>query len=483
MRRRTGIVLLSVGVSLATALTLVGGAAAAPVSDTIAARAAVPAAAVAARSPGQPPLNQPIRPGNYFSYLQSSGASQVAIRNRVLNTVKSTWGRYTVSEPNPATPDPSDTRLVSRRGVIRMATWSFGDKGMTDALIAARRRGAVVQVLAAAGINNDGDHSDWPRLRRALNGKGNYSWARQCRGTCRGGGGAAHAKYFLFQDVGSQHLRTVTVQTSMNLTSFAWHGQWNQATVMYSPTVFQHFQTIFAQASTDGRSGRGYRSYTAGNVTDIFFPMGLKSRDPIARALDAVRCKTPTAGGINGRTRVRAINYAIFESRGVLLAKKFRKLWNAGCDVKIIYSVTSRPVLQILRSRSGRGPVPMRQTVIKDRSGDIVKYNHSKWLAISGYYAGVSRGTYTVISGSANWSNLSYGSDEQMQQIFSQAYTAPYFTAFNRTWSQGVSRPPPGGRVAPGARASAPLARELAAIPREPTFGKGIYKYLTPEGD
>ena len=196
--------------------------------------------------------------------------------------------------------------------------------------------------------------------------------------------------------------------------------------------------------------------------------MGQKSRDPIARALNAVRCKTPTAGGVGGRTRVRAINYAIFESRGVLLAKKFRKLWNAGCNVKIIYSVTSRPVLQILRSRSGRGPVPMRQTVIKNSSGDIVKYNHSKWLAISGHYDGVSRGAYTVISGSSNWSNLSYGSDEQMQQIFSAAYTAPYFTAFNRTWNQRVSHLPPGGRVAPGARARRRWPGSWPAFRRSP---------------
>ena len=33
-------------------------------------------------------------------------------------------------------------------------------------------------------------------------------------------------------------------------------------------------------------------------------------------------------------------------------------------------------------------PIPMKQSVIKNGKGEIVKYNHSKWLAISGNYGG-----------------------------------------------------------------------------------------------
>ena len=46
------------------------------------------------------------------------------------------------------------------------------------------------------------------------------SFARQCRGSCRGRGGTPHSKYFLFDNVGNAHLRNIVVQTSMNLTTF-----------------------------------------------------------------------------------------------------------------------------------------------------------------------------------------------------------------------------------------------------------------------
>jgi phosphatidylserine/phosphatidylglycerophosphate/cardiolipin synthase-like enzyme len=476
MRLGKGSAVLASVVTLASTISFVGVAAAAPLADTSVSSSAVSQAVVGAGDSGEPPEFNTIRPGNYFSYLNRSRSASLAIRNRVLHTVKSTWGQYTAVPDDPATTGVDET--VKKRGMIRMVTWSFGDRGMTDALIAARRRGVVVQIVAAGSINNDGGHSNWPRIRRALNGQGNSSWARECRGACRGSGGAAHSKYFLFQDVGSRHQRDVVVQTSMNLTTFAWQGQWNQATVMWDADIYQDFNKIFLQSASGGRTGRGYHSHTSGNITDIFFPIGRASRDPILRALNRVRCKTPTSGGVGGRTRVRAINYAIYQTRGVAIAKKFRRLWNAGCNVRIIYSLTSRPVLKILRSRSGRGPVPMRQTVIKNGRGVIVKYNHSKWLAISGHYYGVSRGAWTVIPGSANWSNLSYSSDEQMQQIFGSHSTAPYFRAFDTTWNQRTSRPPANGRVAGGTT----LSQELARIPQEPTFGKGIYKYMTEGG-
>ena len=99
------------------------------------------------------------------------------------------------------------------------------------------------------------------------------------------------------------------------------------------------------------------------------------------------------------------MQYAIYGDRGVWIAKKLRRLWKAGCDVAIIYSVSSRPVLSVLRSNAGRGPVPMKQSVVKDYWGNIVKYNHSKWMTISGRW-GRSRGVYQTFSGSANWANL-----------------------------------------------------------------------------
>ena len=155
--------------------------------------------------------------------------------------------------------------------------------------------------------------------------------------------------------------------------------------------------------------------------------------------------------------------------------------------MRIIYSVTSRPVLKILRCRSGRGAVPMKQSVIKNRRGEIVKYNHSKWLAISGVY-GASSGNWTVHAGSANWSDLAYRSDEQMQQFFGFSRTKGFFSNFDKTWSQGTSKPPRFGRMAAGTRTAGARRKRsveeeaLEDVPVEPTFGKGIYKYMLEGG-
>jgi hypothetical protein len=470
MRLRSGSVLLASLVALMTGVSLVGDASAAPGGSV---PAAAPESLVAAAVPGAPPRNAAIPQGNYFSYPNKSTASKLAIRNRVLNTINSTWGHYVKSTDNPDTPEIEPT--LYGRGTIRMTTWSFGDSTIKDALIAAKRRGTQVQVVAARSINNDGAHPAWPALKRGLNAAGDTtgSFARECSGACRGPGGAAHSKYFLFNDVGSRHRMNIVVQTSANLTRMAYQGQWNQATVWWNPGVHAAFDQIFDLSARHVRSG--YRAFTTGGVTSIFFPGGTRSNDPILRALNRTRCRGATAGGIGGRTRVRLINYAIYQGRGTAIAKRLRALWNAGCNVRIIYSVSSRPVLRILRARSGRGPIPMRQSVIKNRRGDIVKYNHSKWLAISGVYSGRGRGVYTVLPGSANWSDLPYRSDEQTQQIFSRAWTAPYFRTFDTTWRQRTSRPPAYGRIGAG-------ARTLNAVPEQPTWGRGEFKYLSPEG-
>jgi len=472
MRLRRGSAFIASVAALAAALSLVGAASAAPTNSSA---PLAPSAAAAAVDPdmGKPPANATMTSGNYFSYPNRTFAAKVAIRNRVLNTVNSTWGRYVTTPDNPDTPLVDETEYA--RGEIKMATWSFSDTTMKNALAAARDRGAKVTVIAASSINNDGKHTAWPALRRELNQAGDTtgSSAVECSGACRGRGGTAHSKYFLFNDVGSRHRKNIVMQTSMNLTHFAYQGQWNQATVMWNEGVYDSFSRVFELSRRKENSS--VRSYTNGSVTSIFWPKASRSNDVILRALNNTRCKGATAGGINKRTRVRLMNYAIYQDRGTAIAKRLRSLWNYGCNVAIIYSVSSRPVLSILRSRSGRGPIPMRQSVIKNRRGQITKYNHSKWLAISGVYAGRGRGAYTVLPGSANLANLSYSSDEQTQQIFSSAWTRPYYSTFSSTWRQKSSRAPSYGRVGSGARA-------LNSIPEQPTWGEGQYKYLTPEG-
>ncbi|MET0837421.1 MAG: phospholipase D-like domain-containing protein [Marmoricola sp.] len=432
----------------------------------------------AARVVGQPPILYSPPQGSFFAYPNRGKKAKVAIRSRVLNSVRGTWGgpRTSIGTPRP------------ENGKIRIVTWSFEDMGIAKALVAARARGVSVQVMAARGRNK---HSKaWKYLKRRFGTKlarrgypatiDTVSFARDCRGSCRGRAGTPHAKYFLFDKIGRGRQRYVTFQTSMNLTRFAYTGQWNQGTVLKYRAVYNDYLSVFKQARLNQPVSNPYRARRVGpRVADYFFPRpgARAAQDPVMQNLSVVRCRGAGYGGTNGRTKIRIIQYAMYGDRGVWLAKKLRSLWNAGCDVRMIYSLVTRPVLQIMRNKSGRGAIPMRQSVTKKSTGEINKYNHSKWMTITGNWNGLSS-AWVTFNGSANWSLAAFGSDEQMQRLRSVAATRPYLAAFATTWRQKTSRKPPHARFSASGR-----ALPIPGVPEdEPAWGQGIYENMTPEG-
>jgi hypothetical protein len=430
---------------------------------------------------GRPPMNSPVRHGVLFNYPNRSRAEQVSIRKRVLHTIKSTWGgrRDRLHAAH------------SSNGTIRIATWTFKDMKIARALYAAHRRGVSVQIIAAKDPNKTSGPWKWLRKRlhtrpyhkRHKETANRWSFARNCRGSCRGRGGTAHSKYLLFHNVGSAHTRTITMQTSANLTTTAFQGQWNEATTSMDRRVYAAFSNIFRKSRRD-RPVRGgaYRHYASGRIQSMFFPRPKTSahHDPVMRTLSHVHCTGARSGGdAHGHTRIRIIQYAMYDTRGVWIAKRLRALWKAGCNIKIIFSAISRPVFKILRSHSGHGPIPMKQSVVRNVYGDIVKYNHSKWMTITGHWAGSTR-VWLVFSGSANWSNLAFSCDEQMQEIHSYGYTKPHLKAFAKTWRQRSSGRPRPGPISPNARMLAG-ARIIRDIPQEPTFGRGVYKFMAED--
>ncbi|MET0837420.1 MAG: phospholipase D-like domain-containing protein [Marmoricola sp.] len=428
---------------------------------------------------GQPPRTFVVRPTSYFTYPNGGRKERQAIRQRVLKTIASTWGgpRTSIGTPRP------------ENGTIRIATWSFDDWDVAEALVSARKRGVSVQVVAAKAANKD--HPAWRWLSRKLGQKlyrpgypatrETVSFARSCRGACRGPGGTAHAKYFLFDKVGPAKARKISFQTSSNLTYMAWQGQWNQAQVYRDGPLYDDYLAVFRQARLARGKLTAYHVKVFGKVVNYFFPRprATVAQDPAMQVLNHTRCMGAGTSR-SGRTKVRVIQYAVYGDRGVWLAKKLRGLWKAGCDVAIIYSVSSRPVLSILRNPAGRGPIPMRQSVEKDYYGNIVKYNHSKWMTIIGNW-GSSRESYQTFSGSANWANLAFGDDEQMQRISSVREALRHNAAFKKTWRQPSSSEPSFARVVTFGRAAtvAPFARD---VPLDaPAFGTGVFRYMTPD--
>ncbi len=429
---------------------------------------------------GRPPQNNAVTPGAVMNYPNRSKSEQTAIRRRILNTINSTWGggRDSLGAANEG------------NGTIRMTTWTFFDMGIAKALAKAHARGVSVQVLAARTPNKGSKAMGYlrARLHTKLYHTGHretrdrWSFLRTCKSSCRGGGGTPHSKYYLFTNVGSRHRATITMSTSMNLTMFAVTNQWNEATTTWSPTVHEQFTQIFKESRIDRKvRGGAYRAYSAGNISSLFFPRpGTSARyDPVMRILNNTHCKGATGGGDSmRRTQIRIIQYAMYDKRGVWIAKRLRQLWNEGCNIKLIYSAMSSPPFNILRAGSRRGPIPMKRSIIRNNTGFISSYNHNKWMTVSGVY-GSTKNAYVVMSGSANWGNAAFKGDEQMMVIRDAGLTRAHMKSFGKTWRQGSSQSPHPGTIVRGKRVIAGGTNEKPGeLPTKLELGKGAYKFL-----
>ena len=167
--------------------------------------------------------------------------------------------------------------------------------------------------------------------------------------------------------------------------------------------------------------------------------------------------QTPAPRPITRRTVIRIGMYAWFDDRGNYLAREVRRKWNAGCSVKVVYSVLNTKVKRILYNPSGRGRIPMRRVVrIDELTGEVVDYNHSKYVAMSGTYR--HRGRRFVWSGSMNFTGFGLYCDDLVFRLHGQRVVRAYFHNFHRVWrSPKASRPIP-------TRAFGTLSR-LAPVP------------------
>ncbi|QVT80886.1 hypothetical protein ENKNEFLB_03287 [Nocardioides aquaticus] len=149
------------------------------------------------------------RSGPTFNSATGNGAAQRSIVDKIVKTIRST----------------------PRGAHIQIMTWNYASPTATDALLRAQKRGVKVNVLMAKGNLTRVDNPTFKRLRAGLDrgnrgrDKARRSWARTCVQSCRGRGGAAHAKFYLFSQSG--RARNVLIQGSANLTTAASSNQWN----------------------------------------------------------------------------------------------------------------------------------------------------------------------------------------------------------------------------------------------------------------
>jgi phosphatidylserine/phosphatidylglycerophosphate/cardiolipin synthase-like enzyme len=327
------------------------------------------------------------------------------------------------------------------RPEIRIATYSHDLKNVTDALIAAHRRGVSVQMV----LNDNWTSGQTGRLVRRLGtDRSQRSWVHVCNGACRGAGTRTnqHAKMYLFSQSGTA--KNIVMTGSANTTVYAAKVHWNDLfTAQNVPNLYDVYHKVFEQMAKDDGSPNGYLTYSADGYDGYFFPKYGFSQadDPVIDRLNAVDCNAP-GGGINGKTAIRIDMYAWSGARGLWIAQKMAQLKRRGCNIRAIVSFQGHYVLKELKAagipvRSGNMNLDGNTTNGWGGSGYEI-FSHEKWMALSGKYKG-SLGKH-VWTGSDNWSDISNNNDEATIHIDKAVYYGRYMDAFNLVWSRWSRR-------------------------------------------
>lgn len=416
-----------------------------------------------------------------FSKVSGLGVVLVLLAGTFLVGPAEAVGRYTprtgVVFNNPMVPGGAN-RIVShvrrsidaapRNSIIRIAAYSFDRRDVADALLrACRNRNVTVQIV----LNDNFVSRPTRRMRRVLGRSMKPRWndachkvrkpknprkhpeirpyqepsyVRICHAACRMGGefGNQHMKFYLFSKAGKA--KNVVMFGSANLTGYAAHVHWNDLFTARSRSLFDSYSKIFHELARDKRIKKTYRVYQSRDlVTEFGAKRNAKgARDPIMRRLAQVSCAAKSGTGVSGRTAIRISMYGWRGSRGLYLARRVADLSRAGCNIAVLVSGASGPVLGALRA----GGVRMRSASL-DLDDDKLTgfeetgwehFTHEKWMSLNGTWAG--KGQRVVWTGSENWSRVSFLNDEMTVKIPRAGVYTSYVQHFDYLWANW-SRP------------------------------------------
>lgn len=337
-------------------------------------------------------------------------------------------------------------KYAPRGSTIRFATYNLDRMDSSKLLIAAHRRGVHIQVVL-----NDNFYPRAVKNLVAEVGKNRHrpSFVHICSGSCRSGDkGNLHIKIYSFSKVGPRS--NVMISSSANLATAGASSQWNDADTIYAnSSLWKLWVREFNELKADRRTSPRFISYNSGSTSVGYQrPMtGRATTDTYGRgtgdrALDRLKkigCSAPAGYGSRGRTVLRIAMYAWYDARGERLARQVAALKRHGCNVKATVAVTSKQVIGILKGAH----VPVRVAdwdwgQKQSTSGNSIVYgsrcySHYKWMSVNGRFN--NKGTFSVWTGSENWSPPSFSNDEVTWQFNSKSYYKQYGNRFNTMWS------------------------------------------------
>ena len=354
-------------------------------------------------------------------------------------TGNSAQRNYVVSRIN------NSIRHSPRGSYIRFVTYNLDRSDTVSLLIAAHKRGVHVQILVNRKMWSGGEQT---LAKRIGTKRHRPSFIYGCGGACRGGTkGNLHIKIHSFTQVGTK--RNIVISSSGNLGGGAAGAQWNDGQTIYASSgLWKTWIRMFNELRADRKASPRYVSWTGGGTSvgfqrkrpgatnDEIYARG--SGDRVVDRLRQVGCRAPRGYGTKGRTLLRVHMYAWYSRRGERIADEIVRLKKRGCVVRVIGSVTSDAVYRKLK----RVGIPVRDAAWdwgrkKSTGGDKIVYgsrcySHYKWMSVNGAFSG--KGTFSVWTGSENWSPPSFSNDEVTFRFTSKRYYDAYAGRFNKMW-------------------------------------------------
>ncbi len=319
---------------------------------------------------------------------------------------------------------------------IRIATYNIDRRDTARLLLKAHARGVHVQIV----VNDNIIGKTIRGLQARLGGNRKAdSFLYICRSACRNPNpvGNLHMKIYSFSQAGAA--TSVLISSSSNLGYGAAAGQWNDAlTITGDDALFGAWTTVFEQLKRDRTATPRHLEYDSETVGADFqrqLATAASARtatgDPQLKRLRRVDCVAQGGfGDGQGHSVVRVNMYAWYAGRGEALARELASMKAAGCDIAVVGSVVSDPVVRILQ----RAGIPVR---IADwnwgqklsTAGDEMVfgarcYSHLKYVTVNGTFRGAS--TQVVWTGSENWSPPGRSSDEVTFEVHDPAVVAAY---------------------------------------------------------
>ena len=326
-------------------------------------------------------------------------------------------------------------RNTAKNEYIRVVVWNYDDRPVTNALLDADRRGVHVQIVVAGSVAN----ANWDRTQTQLNRRPNdQSFALKCKGGCRSRTKIMHSKYIVFSRI--HKAKHVSMFGSFNLTTPAGNRQWNDMVTTRNFGLYTALEQTFNEYAKDQIIPAPYTETDLGKYKMTLFPAF--NRNPIADELRKVKCTGATGGAGNSahRTKIRIAIAGWFDAFGTTIAQVVRKLWDQGCDIRIITTLAGRGVNSTLKNPRGRGPVPIREvTYDPNQDGIPERYLHMKNIAISGVFDGDTSAN-VLITGSPNWSTRAQKSDEILFRILkARKMVRQYMANTDRLFSSNLA--------------------------------------------